>query len=59
MNLKLMSKIIISGEKLGRLAVAEILEADDGDSACQMLGAEMRGGRRVDFVLMDSVMVRT
>ena len=56
MNRKMMSKII-GGEKHGRLVAAALLEADDGESALEMLRSEMRGGRRVDFVLMDFVMV--
>ena len=56
MNRKLISKII-GGEKRGRLAAAEILEADDGDTALELLRAEMQGGRLVDIVLMDFVMV--
>ena len=56
MNRKLMSKII-GGEKRRRLADAELLEADDGESALEMLRSEMQAGRRIDFVLMDFVMV--
>jgi CheY-like chemotaxis protein len=56
MNRKLISKII-GGERRGRLAAAEILEADDGDTALELLRAELQGGRLVDIVLMDFVMV--
>jgi len=56
MNRKVMARII-SGEKSGRLAAAELLEADDGISAVETLRSEMAAGRKVDFVLMDFVMV--
>ena len=56
MNRKVMARII-SGEKRGRLAVTELLEADDGISAVETLRSEMAAGRTVDFVLMDFVMV--
>jgi hypothetical protein len=57
MNRKVMARII-ENEKCGRLAMTELLEADDGSSAVETLHAEMAAGRRVDFVLMDFVMVR-
>ena len=57
MNRKVMARII-SGEKRGRLVAAELLEADDGISAVEILRSEMAVGSRVDFVLMDFVMVR-
>ena len=56
MNRKVMARII-GNEKRGRLAMTELLEADDGTSAVEILSAEMAAGRRVDFVLMDFVMV--
>ena len=56
MNRKVMARII-GGEKRGRLAAAELLEADDGVSAVETLRSEMAAGRTVDFVLMDFVMV--
>ena len=56
MNRKVMARII-SGEQRGRLAVIELLEADDGISAVETLRSEMAAGRTVDFVLMDFVMV--
>ena len=56
MNRKVMARII-GNEKRGRLAMTELLEADDGTSAVETLRAEMAAGRRVDFVLMDFVMV--
>ena len=57
MNRKVMARIIV-GEKRGRLATTELLEADDGTSAVETLREELAAGRRVDFVLMDFVMVR-
>ena len=58
MNRKMMAKIISSEKRCGRLAAAELLEADDGISAVETLRSEMAAGRTVDFVLMDFVMVR-
>ena len=57
MNRKMMAKII-SGEKRGRMAGAALLEADDGISAVETLRTEMAAGRKIDFVMMDFVMVR-
>ena len=57
MNRKVMARII-SGEKRGRLAAVELLEADDGISAVETLRTEMAAGRKIDFVMMDFVMVR-
>ena len=48
---------IIESEKTGRLKNARILEADDGTTAVEMLRREMSEGRKIDFVLMDYVMV--
>ena len=55
MDRKVVTKII-SGETRGRLAVTELLKADDGTSAVECLRSEMAAGRKVDFVLMDFVM---
>ena len=52
MNRKIMARIIS-----GRLATAELLEADYGVTAVDTLHAETAAGRKVDFVLMDFVMV--
>ena len=49
---------IIESEKKGRLKDARLLEADDGTTAVEMLRQELSEGRKVDFVLMDYVMVR-
>ena len=48
---------IIESEKTGRLKSARLLEADDGTTAVEMLRQELCEGRKVDFVLMDYVMV--
>ena len=48
---------IIESEKTGKLKNARILEADDGTTAVEMLRREMSEGRKIDFVLMDYVMV--
>ena len=48
---------IIESEKAGRLKDARLLEADDGTTALKMLRRELSEGRKVDFVLMDYVMV--
>ena len=56
MNRKMIAKII-SGEKHGQIAGAALLEADDGISAVETLRSEMAAGRKIDFVLMDFVMV--
>ena len=56
LNRKVIVKIIES-EKTGRLKNARILEADDGTTAVEMLRQELCEGRKVDFVLMDYVMV--
>jgi hypothetical protein len=52
MNRKIMARIIS-----GRLATAELLEADYGVTAFDTLHAETAAGRKVDFLLMDFVMV--
>ena len=48
---------LIESEKKGRLQNARLLEADDGATAVEVLRRELSEGRRVDFVLMDYVMV--
>ena len=50
---------LIESEKKGRLVNARLLEADDGTSAVDVLRREQAEGRRVDFILMDCVMVRS
>ena len=50
---------LIESEKNGRLQNSRLLEADDGTTAVETLRREIAEGRRVDFVLMDYVMVRT
>ena len=40
------------------LGECTILEADDGSTALDLMRSEMAGGRAVDFVLMDYVMMR-
>ena len=37
--------------------MVDLLEADDGISAVESLRSEMAAGRKVDFVLIDFVMV--
>ena len=49
---------IIESEKKGRLQNARLLEADDGTTAVEVLRRELSEGRKIDFVLMDYVMVR-
>ena len=56
MNLKIMSKLIES-EREGRFAGAEILTANDGETAIEILKEEMSVGRTVHFVLIDYIMV--
>jgi hypothetical protein len=56
LNRKVIAKIIES-EKTGRLKDARLLEADDGTTAVEMLRRELSEGRKIDFVLMDYVMV--
>ena len=56
MNLKIMSKLIES-EREGRFASAEILTANDGETAIEILREEMSVGRTVHFVLIDYIMV--
>ena len=56
MNRKIMAKII-EGDRSGPLVSAALLEADDGVTAVEILRSEMAAGRRLDFVLMDFVMV--
>jgi len=41
----------------GLPAACEVLEADDGGRAVELLRAELGAGRGVDFVLMDFTMV--
>ena len=50
---------LIESEKNGRLQNSRLLEADDGTTAVETLRREIAEGRRVDFVLMDYVMVRS
>ena len=57
LNRKVIVKIIES-EKKGRLQNARLLEADDGTTAVEVLRRELSEGRKIDFVLMDYVMVR-
>lgn len=57
MNRKVMARIIHSDSD-GRFAGGvDLLEADDGGTAVEVLRSEINAGRRVDFVLMDFVMV--
>ena len=56
MNRKIMARII-EGDKSGPFASSVLLEADDGVTAVETLRSEMAAGRRLDFVLMDFVMV--
>ena len=48
---------IIAADESARFATAKFIEAGDGGSAVGSLRSEMAAGRRVDFVLMDFVMV--
>jgi hypothetical protein len=48
---------VIESEKKGPLENARLLEADDGTTAVETLRRELAEGRRIDFVLMDYVMV--
>ena len=48
---------VIESEKKGPLVNARLLEADDGTTAVETLRRELAEGRRIDFVLMDYVMV--
>eukprot|EP01036_Dinobryon_divergens_P022753 gene22753-31042_t len=58
MNRKVMARIIHSDSD-GRFAVGvDLLEADDGGTAVEVLRSEINAGRRVDFVLMDFVMIK-
>ena len=57
MNRKVMARIINSDSD-GRFAGGvDLLEADDGGTAVEILRSEIDAGRKVDFVLMDFVMV--
>lgn len=58
MNRKIMTKIIKSVE-CGRFKDTELLEADDGSTAIELLHEEISANRRVDFILMDFVMVQS
>lgn len=49
---------LIESVKSGPLKNARLLEADDGTSAVETMRQELAEGRKVDFVLMDYVMVR-
>lgn len=57
MNRKVMARIINSDSEVRFAGGVDLLEADDGGTAVEMLRSEMDAGRTVDFVLMDFVMV--
>jgi hypothetical protein len=56
LNRKVIARLIESEAK-GPLKNARLLEADDGTTAVGTLQRELAEGRRVDFILMDYVMV--
>ena len=51
-----MSKLLQS-EREGRFASAEILTANDGETAIEILKEELFVGRTVHFILIDYIMV--
>mmetsp|Transcript_10424 Transcript_10424/g.15702 ORF Transcript_10424/g.15702 Transcript_10424/m.15702 type:complete len:718 (-) Transcript_10424:314-2467(-) len=57
LNRKVVRRILEAAAGDGLPAACEVLEADDGGRAVELLRAELGAGRGVDFVLMDFTMV--
>lgn len=58
LNRKVTLRLLLSDKSQRRLQQAEVLQADDGLSAVQLLRAEQQAGRAIQLVLMDFVMLR-
>jgi len=57
LNRKMLVRLI-ERDHSGKLMNADIMEADDGITALELLRSEMINGRTFDFILMDFVMIK-